>query len=111
MTNPIEARLNELRILAGKYANAQANREYLDNFRHSKLAILMKTFDPNFPTAAAQEREARAHPEYLLLLEGLRAATEEAERCRWELKIAEMGAGLWQTKCANERAERKGYGA
>jgi hypothetical protein len=41
----------------------------------------------------------------------LKVATEKAERCKWELKIAEMGAGLWQTAQANKRAEMKGYGA
>jgi hypothetical protein len=45
------------------------------------------------------------------LLDGLKAATEKAEHCKWELKIAEMGAGLWQTAQANKRAEMKGYGA
>ena len=112
MIDPIEKRLHELRLLAGEYAKAQSDREYLENFRHSKLAILMKEADRNgYSTAAAQEREARANPEYLSLLDGLKVATEKAERCKWELKIAEMGAGLWQTAQANKRAEMKGYGA
>lgn len=112
MIDTIERRLHELRLLAGEYAKAQAEREYLDNFRHSKIAILMKQAEvEGFQTAAAQDREARANPEYLELLLGLREATEKAEKCRWELKIAEMGAGLWQTQQATKRAEMKGYGA
>jgi hypothetical protein len=108
----IEKRLEELRTTAKEYAQAYANREHLDEFKKSKLAILMKQAETHgFATAAAQEREARAHPDYLALLEGLKAATEKSEALRWELKIAEIGAEIWRTKQANKRAERAGYGA
>ena len=111
MSEPIERRLQELREKAAEFAEANATRDYLENFKHSKLALLMKKAErEGYTTAAAQEREARANDEYLALLDGLRAASEKAERCRWELKIAELGAGLWQTMQANKRAEMKGYG-
>ena len=61
-------------------------------------------------TTAAQEREARAHPEYLALLEGLKVATEQSEKLRWQLEVAKLGVGVWQTLNANERAERRAYG-
>ena len=111
MNDAIETRLDELRKLAKEFAEAQAQRDYLDEFKKSKLSMLMKRFESDYPTAAAQEREARAHQEYIDLLTGLKAATERAEFARWSLKIAEMGAGLWQTKQANMRAERRAYGA
>jgi hypothetical protein len=107
----IETRLNELRELAKTYAKAQSQRVYLEEFKKSRLAQLMKRYESQYPTAAAQEREARADPQYIELLDGLRVATEEAERARWELKIAEWGVDLWRTKQANDRAERRGYGA
>lgn len=108
----IERRLTELRETAKKYAEAFAQREYLDEFKKSKLAMLMKTAERNgFTTAAAQEREARAHADYLALLDGLKVATEAAEALRWELKIAEIGAEVWRTKQATARAERRAYGA
>lgn len=110
MNDPIESRLTELRQLAKEYAEAQAQRDYLDEFKKSKLAMLMKRFEAQFPTAAAQEREARAHQEYIDLLDGLRVATEKAEFARWRLKIAEMGAGLWQTRESTKRAEMIAYG-
>lgn len=106
-----ESRLHEIREKVEAYAKAYAEREYLDEFKKSKLAILMKKFEPSFPTAAAQEREARAHPEYQELLSGLRAAVEESERLRWELKIAEMQFEAWRTRAANQRAERSRYSA
>lgn len=107
----IEQRLHELRGIASKYAKAEAQRAYLEEFKKSKLSMLMKAFEvEGIKTAAGQEREARAHGDYVELLEGLRTATEEAEKLYWELQIARMGAGLWQTEQANQRAERRAYG-
>jgi len=108
----IEARMQELRELAKRYSKAYATREYLEEFKRSKLAIMMKKYERvGFATAAAQEREARADQEYIDLLDGLREAVEQSEALRWELKIAEIGAEVWRTRQANIRAERKGYGA
>lgn len=108
----IERRMAELRETAKKYAKAFAQREYLDEFKKSKLAMLMKKYERDgFNTAAAQEREARADSAYIELLDGLKTATETAEALKWELKIAEIGAEVWRTKEASKRAERKGYGA
>lgn len=110
MSDAIEARLNELRKTAKEYSVAEGQRVYLEKFEKSKLAILMKKYMGEFTSVAAQEREARADREYLELLEGLRVATEDATRLKWELEISRMGAGLWQTQQANMRVERKGYG-
>jgi hypothetical protein len=56
-------------------------------------------------TAAIQEREAYAAPEYVKLLEGLRAATEQALSAKWKLEIAKMRFEWARTKAANRRAE------
>ena len=87
MSQQLEERLNELRELAGQYAKAEAERTYLTHFRQVKLAVLMKQCSivksgqhHLYPTTAAQEREARADPLYDEILQGLKAATEEAER-------------------------------
>src|SRR5210317_1523616 len=110
MTKTVEERLTELREQAKLYADAEAERTYLENFRHSKLAILMKELDQNqFSTVAAQEREARANPEYLQLLEGLKEATRIAEYNKWLLQIAMRGSSLYQTQEATKRAELKAY--
>ena len=111
----IDKRLHELRECAKRYAKAKAETEYLAHFRKSKMAMLMKKYELKYPerckTGTAQEREARCDPEYLEILEGLKAATEVSEQALWELRIAQMGAELWRTQQASERAERKGYGA
>lgn len=98
-------------MTAADYAKAKAEVVYLEEYKKSKLAILQKQYAHDYPSNAAQEREARADKEYLKLLEGLKVATERAEKLRWELQISMTGANLWQTLQANERAERRGYGA
>lgn len=107
----IERRLGELRGMAGEYAEAYAERTHLEEFKKSKLAMLMKEAEINgHKTVASQEREALANPEYIKLLETLRIATEKSERLRWQLEVAKLGVGVWQTAQANERMEMKVYG-
>ena len=108
----VEKRMQELRTLGADYAKAKAQVEYIDEFKKTKLAMLMQEAEAKgHKTAVAQEREARTHPEYIDLLDSYRAAVEVAEKCRWELKVAEIGVEVWRTQQANERNERKGYGA
>lgn len=111
MNDPVEKRLHELREQAKVYAKAEAERTYLEHFRHSKLAILMKEVQANtgLTTVSAQEREARSDPEYIKILEALRDATEIAEREGWLLRIAMRGSSLYQTAEATKRAELQGY--
>jgi len=109
MDNSIERRLSELREIAAKYAKAKREAVYLEDFKKSKLAIIMKKYEPEHKTAAAQEREARADDEYIKLLSALADAVGESELCRWNLEIAKMGAGLWQTQQATKREELREY--
>jgi len=107
----IEELLERYRQLADRYAPARANREYLDEYKKSMLALLMKDAERNgFSTAAAQEREARAGG-YKELLDGLKEAIHEEEKIRYHLKAVEWEIEIWRTKQANERAERRAYGA
>ena len=66
-----------IRDHGAKLAHAKATRIYLEEFRKSKKALLMKQ---SLETAVnAQERDAYSHPEYLQLLNDLRAAVEAEE--------------------------------
>ena len=66
------------------YAQAKAQRVYLEEFRKSKKALMMKdALTRGIEAANAQEREAYAHPEYIALLEGLAAAIEKEETLKW----------------------------
>lgn len=112
MSEKAEARLAELRSMSEEYATAYAERNYLEEYKKSKLAMLMKEFEgKGYSSAAAQEREARACEEYVVLLKDLRTATEQSEKLRWHLEVAKLGVAVWQTQNANERAERRAYGA
>ena len=57
-----------------------------------------------FESAAAQEREAYAHPEYQELLKGLALAIEEEETLKWKLTAATIKGEIWRTESANERS-------
>lgn len=89
---------------AGKFAKAKANRIYLEEFRKSKKALLMKEAElAGVNTASGQERDAYAHPEYRELLEGLKEAVEIEEKLRWQLIAAQMKVDLFRTESANNR--------
>ncbi len=92
-------------------AKAKAERVYLENFRKSKFAMLFSEAPDvmgegdNSRRATVGDREAYAHkhPDYIALLEGLRAAIEKEETLRWRMKSAELKADVWRTQQANAR--------
>lgn len=99
-------RIHELYDISNAYATAEAKRTHLTHYRKSLKAILMKEAEvAGHHTAAAQEREAYAHPKYIALLTSLADATEEAEKHKWHLMIARAGIELYRTKRADRRAE------
>lgn len=100
--------LDFIRDHAGKYAQAKAERVYLEEFRKSKKALLMKEAETGGINAAnAQEREAYAHPEYLELLQGLKIAVAEEERLRWLIVGAQQKLEAWRTIEATRRVEAR----
>lgn len=100
--------LETIKELTGPHAQAKANRTYIEHFRKSKKALLMIQAErEGHKTAAMQERFAYAHPEYVELLEGMRAAVEEEERLRFQIVAAQAAIEIWRTKAANARAEHK----
>ena len=88
-----------------KFAQAKADRIYLEEYRKSLKAILMKRSGEN--AVNAQEREAYAHPEYQDLLKGLREAVEAEETLRWQMVAAEARVEVYRTISANNRMEYK----
>jgi hypothetical protein len=92
----IERIMQEYRDRVGDYAKARARRTYIEEFKKSKLALLMRQADRDgFKSVNAQEREA----------------VEGEERLRYELRSLEMQAEVWRTLRADERFEKKSYGA
>lgn len=108
----IEELIERYRQLADRYAPARAARGYLEDYKKSCLAMLMKdAMTKGHSAVSAQEREAAAHPTYIKLLEDLREAVNEEEKVRYHLKAVELEIEIFRTKSANERAERRAYGA
>ena len=87
---------------ASRFAKAKAERVYLEEFRKSKKALLMKASPES--SGIAQERDAYAHPEYLQLLEGLKEAVQVEEKLKWDLIAAQARVEIWRTESANNRA-------
>jgi hypothetical protein len=106
MSDVAETRFAQLEQLALEFAEAQAQAEHLSEFRKSKKALLMKEAEVSgVKTAAIQERDAYAHPDYVKLLDGLKVATERALSCKWRLELARMRFEWARTTAANKRAE------
>ena len=105
-----ESLLEQMRQLGAKHAQAKAQRIWIEEFKKSKLAILMKDAEVSgFKTVSAQEREAYANAEYQELIEGLKHAVEEEQACFWELQIIQYKFEKWRTLRADARAERRNY--
>jgi hypothetical protein len=88
-----------------RYAKAKAERIYLEEYRKSLKAIIMKRSLEN--AVNAQEREAYSDPEYVELLKGLREAVEVEEEIRWGLVAAQARIEVWRSMEATNRAEGK----
>ena len=88
-----------------EYAQAKANVTYMEEFRKSKKAMLMKTALLNgVKSAAAAEIEAYADVEYIALLKDLKTAVEEAETLRWHLVSAQARIDVWRSLEASNRS-------
>ena len=87
---------------AGKFAQAKANRVYLEEFRKSKKALLMNQCDAK--TVSEREQYAYAHADYLSVVEGLRAAVEVEETLKWHLAAAQLRVEIYRTREASNRS-------
>ena len=97
----VESALDFLRDNAMKIAKARAERIYVEQFRKSKKAMLFEQSPED--TITGKEQWALRHPEYLSLLDGLKAAVEEDERLRFLSAAAEAKIEVWRTMSANTR--------
>jgi len=102
--NPPYKAIEFIQENAPKYAKSKSERIYIENFLRTKKALLMKeAMQAGYESAAAQEREAYAHPEYQELLKGLAVACEQEEALKWLLTGATLKTEIWRTESANER--------
>jgi len=109
----IEELLEQFRETAESYSAHRAALTYLEEFKKSLLAIEMKhaQADLKIITTSGQEREALASDRYLKHLDQLKMATELEAKHKFALRKIEMEIEVWRTKQANDRLEKKTYGA
>jgi hypothetical protein len=93
-----------------KYAEAKAHLAYVEEFRKSKKAMLMKHAMTNgVKTVAAAEIEAYAAMEYIEHLKAIEEATSVAEGLRWGLVAAQARVDVWRSlEASNRTMDRMG---
>ena len=103
MAKPIDpqAAIETMWKTAPRLAKAKAELVYMDEYRKSLKAILMKASREK--TSAAQETEAYSHPDYIKHLAGLQAATEAAEALRWQMVTLEAAVEVWRSMESSNR--------
>lgn len=84
-----------------KFAEAKANRIYLENYlKVVKASLALKC---NESTVSRAEQYALAHPEYKVVLDGLKVAVEQEEHLKWWLLSAQARVDVWRTEEASNR--------
>lgn len=86
-----------------RFAKAKADRVYLEEFRKSKKALLMNISTES--TVNAREQFAYSHPDYLQVLDGIRAAIEAEEELKWLLVAAQARVDVWRSQESTARSE------
>lgn len=90
---------------ATKFAEAKANRVFIEEYRKSKKALLMA--QSSAEAANAREQFAYGHDEYIELLNGLKAAVEIEEKLKWELEAARLRVDVWRSQEASNRNQER----
>jgi chromosome segregation ATPase len=99
----VERALDHLRDSATKAARARAERAYIEEFRKTMKAQIMKEH-ATLPLGA-QEREAYDDARYRQHLEALKEAVYADEYHRFMREAANAKIEAWRTQCSNERAK------
>jgi len=90
-----------IRDKAAEYAQAKANRVYLDEYRKTKKALLFQQAPDG--TVQAKESYAYGHEEYQQVLDGLREAVEAEETLKWQMVAAQEKIDIWRSQEASSR--------
>ena len=103
----IQSAVDFLHHKAGEAAEARAQHEFLDGMTKTVLAgIASKS---NESSQAARESWARQHPDFLVHLEGLKAAAAKDYEFRMKREAATAKLDAWRTQEASRRgADRAG---
>lgn len=97
--------VDELIARAPQYAQAKADRVYLEEYRKTLKAILMR--ESTAKNAVDREAEAYASQRYIDHLEALKIAVEAEESHRWTMVAAQARIDVWRSQnAANRNIER-----
>jgi hypothetical protein len=106
----VEKLLDEISTRIPLYAKAKAERVYFDHFRKTDLSRLrIEAAEKGIKTAQERDDYARTHPDYMAMLEEYKDAVEKESGFYLGIKQRELQLGLYQTKEASTRAEKKAY--
>lgn len=98
----VEKALDYLRDSAVDAAQTRANRIYMEEFRKSLKALIMKEH-ADLPVSA-QEREAYSDDRYIQHLQAMQTAVKQDEKNRFLRIAAEAKIEAWRSYSANHRA-------
>ena len=103
-----ERAIDYIRDKAPEFAKAKAERTYIENALKSKKATLMADADAS--SLGAKEMYAYAHPDYMTLLQGLKAAVAIEEETKWRMEAAKLRFEHYKVQCFNNRVEARALG-
>lgn len=96
--------IDYIRDHAPKFAEAKANRTFIENYLKSVKSELMSE---ETGTLGAKEAYAYAHPKYIEQLRGLQAAVSMEEEIKWRMEAAKLKFEYWRVESYNNRVETK----
>jgi hypothetical protein len=99
--DPMQA-LTRMNANAPRLAKAKAERVYMEEYRKSLKALLMKS--SGVESIGAQEREAYSHKDYLAHLEALKTAVQGEEVLRWRMVTDQASIEVWRSQEASNRS-------
>ena len=99
----IDKALDFLRDNAREAAQARADRVYVEEFRKTLKATIMK--EHGALSAVLQERNAYSDPRYVQHLEAIKDAVKADEFARFMRVAAEAKIEAWRTQSSNSRAK------
>lgn len=94
---------------AAEYGAARADAQRCDDMLRVVKALIMA--QSNERSAAAQEREAYAHENYIAAVGEKFEAVKTAETLRARREAAIQTIEAWRSLNANQRAAERGYGS
>lgn len=103
MSEPIDPQraVDFIRDSARPLAQAKANQIYLEEFRKTLKAMLMR--ESKEKAISAQEADAYAHPRYQDHLLAMKEAVEIAETLRWQMVAAQARVEVWRSQESSAR--------